>query len=733
MIKQALRIILFAILTFLSFHATPNEVYARSGLQPSGVYPVAGFEILEDTNGIYDFDRISSVAYANQFQQYTEPVLSLGITRSVYWVRFRLPHNGNNSTETSQLLQINNPNLDKMELFIPVADNSSRSGIRYSVKAVGVSRPSSNMDIMDNTWVFSIPGNFSPDQFVYLRLESTSALRLPILLWQDNNAFISHVFLKNLGFGFFYGILLAMFLYNFFIFIILRDKAYGFYIVYIGFMLLYQSQVHGHLKLWLHISSYQIYNLIFWLDLAAVFISSVYFTRSFLQIGDEASSWDKVMKSLVLLAILQGVFGGLGYNYWANQLAHGLGLGGPIVFMCLAVVRIRQGFTPARYYLLAWGVLSAGIVVWVLAAYIPDTFSAVNYLLVATASESILLSFSLSYRVKTMKLKKEAMKKHIQYYRDLSLTDELTGLYNKRCLTKKLKQEVDLAQLYKRHLTVLLIDIDHFKSYNDRYGHWEGDQVLTKVGEVLFSNLENSQFAFRFGGEEFVILLPDVNCEEAVPFAETLRKEIRAVEFLPVSAEAAITLSVSIGLTELRADDTVETFFQRADDAMYEAKAAGRNRVICSMPETTPLALPHIIWKLEWGSGHFEIDKQHRDLLQKSDKLFVMSLLTPTEPEKVMPVLENLLEVINNHFNSEEQILADFDYPDAKEHKLKHEQLLAKAAALKDEYQEGKIKTSTFISFIVDDIVLEHMQNEDKLFFPYLQKKNTKPEEEDYS
>lgn len=576
MMVKTFRISFLVILITMLSNGLPNVVFAWQSLEQRNVCSITNFEFIEDTSGVYDFETIISNTLTNQFQKYTEKVISLGITKSVYWIRFRLPHNDDNTMEFSQLLQLNNPNIDKIDVFIPVADNSSSLGVRYFTKAVGVSRPSTNMDVWDNTWVFSIPRQFCQDQFVYLRLESSSALRLPILLWRDNS-FISQAFLKNLGFGIFYGTLFAMFLYNLFIFFVLRDKAYLFYILYIGFMLLYQLQVHGHLKLWLN-TSYQIYNSIFWVGLAATFISSIYFTCNFLQVHNEDAPWSKIIKALVGMAILQGFLGVLGYNLWANQIAHGLGLVGPLLIMGLAAFRFHQGFKPARYYLLAWGMLSVGIVVWVLAAYIPDTFSAVNYLMVATASESILLSFALSDRFKTIRMKESAMRKHIQYYRDLSLTDELTGLYNKRYLKKKMKQEVDIAHQNSGQLTLVVIDIDHFKTYNDRYGHWEGDRVLVRLGEVLLTVLESWQLAFRYGGEEFVILLPNMSCKDVMPIAESIRKKFQEEEFMPAS-NIKVTVSVSIGLAELKYDDTVEMLFQRADDAMYTAKTTGRNRV----------------------------------------------------------------------------------------------------------------------------------------------------------
>ncbi|SMC89375.1 sensor domain-containing diguanylate cyclase [Sporomusa malonica] len=576
MITQVFLIVLVTLVSIIS-NGLFNTVSAGEKSKHN-IYPITDFELMEDAGGQYSIDTIRSPGFTNQFKQYPHEVISLGITKSVYWIRFQLPPNDPQTMTASQLLQFKNPNIDKIDLFIPIADQNAASGLHYLTRAVGVSRPAASRDVLDNTWVFSIPDQYRQDQFLYLRLESSSALRLPVVLWRENS-FITEAFLKNIGFGIFYGILLAMLFFNLFIFFVLRDKAYLFYVLYIGFMLLYQFQVHGYLRLWLDIS-YELYNAIFWVWLAAAFISSIYFTHHFLQVRSENTLWNKIRAALLVTALLQGILGVCGYNIWANQIAHGLGLAGPLVIMVLAVFRLRQGFRPARFYLLAWGVLSIGIVVWVLAAYIPDTFSAVNYLLVATACESILLSFALSDRFKTLRLKEAALTKNMQYYRDLSLTDELTGLYNKRYLTELLGREVDTALQDGRLLTLMVIDIDHFKTYNDSYGHWQGDQVLIRLGNVLLNELEKSQPAFRYGGEEFVVLLPNTNCDDAIRIADGIREKIQTEEFT-LDPNVTVTVTASVGLAELTCDDNAEKLFQRADEALYKAKAAGRNQVAC--------------------------------------------------------------------------------------------------------------------------------------------------------
>jgi diguanylate cyclase (GGDEF)-like protein len=571
MIKKYLHKTMLFLLLLLFSSGLVNVTFAWEK-QGNGAYFITDFELFEDASGEYDFATISSAAFINQFKHYTQGVISLGITTSVYWVRFPLPPNDTSEREAKQLLQLSNPNINKIDVFIPVANNNSQQ--HYLIKKLGVNRPSANREIWDSSWLVSIPHNYVQDHYIYLRLESISVLRLPITVW-SNNSFMTEAFVKNISFGAFYGILIAMFLYNLFIFFVLRDKAYLFYIIYIAFMLLYQFQTHGHFKLLLD-PTYQVYNIIFWICLAATFISSIIFTCRFLQVHTEDAIWYKVMATLAGIALLLGCLGSFGYSIWANQIARCLGIIEPLVIIALAVFRLRQGFRPARYYLLAWGILSLGILSWIL---VPARNIAANILLVATASEAVLLSLALSDRFKILRLKEMALTHHMHYYRDLSLTDELTSLYNRRYLKKKMEQELNRAIQGDNKLAILVIDIDYFKNYNDNYGHLQGDQVLMRLGKILLTVLDSSAMAFRYGGEEFVVLLPKYHHDDAAAIAESIRSNFQEEEFIP-AAHSLVQVTVSIGLTTLQPNDTAEELFQRADKALYKAKTLGRNQVV---------------------------------------------------------------------------------------------------------------------------------------------------------
>jgi two-component system, cell cycle response regulator len=162
----------------------------------------------------------------------------------------------------------------------------------------------------------------------------------------------------------------------------------------------------------------------------------------------------------------------------------------------------------------------------------------------------------------------------------LSITDGLTQLYNSRYFYNQLKIEIDRTTRYERPLSLLLLDIDQFKEYNDRYGHLEGDKVLIRLGQVIKSCLRKMDSAYRYGGEEFTILLPETEGDEAATVAERIRAAVESERFYP-QEDRPVHISISIGVTEFSPHEKISVFVQRADQAMYQSKQAGRNRVSC--------------------------------------------------------------------------------------------------------------------------------------------------------
>ena len=166
--------------------------------------------------------------------------------------------------------------------------------------------------------------------------------------------------------------------------------------------------------------------------------------------------------------------------------------------------------------------------------------------------------------------------------RQLSITDALTGLYNQRYFYSTLSKEIGRASRYQRPLSIICFDLDHFKNCNDQLGHLEGDNILRIVGKLLLGIVRKSDTAYRYGGDEFFVLLPEAELQNAKQTGEKIRTSFNAhwpydiaykdIELTPVT--------LSAGVAQLEANETSESLIKRADVAMYEAKRQGGDRVI---------------------------------------------------------------------------------------------------------------------------------------------------------
>jgi len=160
----------------------------------------------------------------------------------------------------------------------------------------------------------------------------------------------------------------------------------------------------------------------------------------------------------------------------------------------------------------------------------------------------------------------------------LAITDGLTKLFNLRHFYSQLEVEVDRSNRYGHSLALLLLDIDHFKNYNDTFGHLEGDKVLIRLGNIIKSCLRTMDSAYRYGGEEFTVILPETGGKKAKTAAERIRKAVETENFLP-EPDKPHHITISIGVTEYSRPEELTDVIQRADKAMYLSKLAGRNKI----------------------------------------------------------------------------------------------------------------------------------------------------------
>jgi diguanylate cyclase (GGDEF)-like protein len=162
----------------------------------------------------------------------------------------------------------------------------------------------------------------------------------------------------------------------------------------------------------------------------------------------------------------------------------------------------------------------------------------------------------------------------------LSITDELTGLFNYRYLQQRLDDEIERAKRYSRSLSLLMLDTDDFKKFNDTYGHIAGDQALADIGAVLRTAVREIDIVCRYGGEEFSVVLPETDAEGAFVVAEKVREAVAAHSFADGQGNRGVRVTVSIGLSTFPSSAADrEELLRQADDALYQAKHLGRDRV----------------------------------------------------------------------------------------------------------------------------------------------------------
>ncbi|AQV03104.1 diguanylate cyclase response regulator [Desulfococcus multivorans] len=179
-------------------------------------------------------------------------------------------------------------------------------------------------------------------------------------------------------------------------------------------------------------------------------------------------------------------------------------------------------------------------------------------------------------------LRERSMREKLQ---QLAITDDLTRLFNSRHFYRRLSEEMDRAVRYHHPLALLMLDIDYFKAYNDTHGHLEGNTVLTRLGHIIRSGLRRLDSAYRYGGEEFTVILPETDGPGACHVARRLSDAIAGERFYPAAGKA-VGITVSIGIAEYRPDEKMEVFIKRADVAMYASKQKGRNCI--TFLETDP-------------------------------------------------------------------------------------------------------------------------------------------------
>ncbi len=559
---------------------------------------------LEDSAHAMDIENVQTLADTDWTPFDTRQALNLGFSDSAFWLRIVIPQS---ARDDNHVLEIGYPLLDVVDMFWT---HNGQLTERYET---GDIRPFHNRPVVHRNFVFPVP--FSADTVIaYIKIESQGPIQVPIK-FVSSKEFVAN---EQLAYGWqamFFGIIVALALYNLFLFLIIRDQTYLWYVLAVLTLGLVQLNFHGVLFQWYWPDLPEVNRYFTVLIIGLSIITAVMFAIWFLNVRRYSLRGYQLLKLLMFcsgISIVYGFFGSYQMSIvFVTTLA---AIGAPSLWL-LSLYIWWRGLKLAIFYALAWTPLLFGNLLLAISkmGYMPRTIISESVPQIGVATEAILWSFALAYRInqerhqrllaqnQTLEIQREANRTLEQRVRErteelqqanerleaISLTDGLTQIANRRQLDEQLQAEWNRSLRHQQPLSFLLLDIDHFKSVNDKFGHLAGDDCLIALAAIFASEIQRTgDVLARYGGEEFGVLLPATPESGARLMAEQLRQAVERSPVCSSAQELPISLTISVGFATMIPEpgEQFSELIRRADEALYAAKKAGRNRA-CGFQE----------------------------------------------------------------------------------------------------------------------------------------------------
>ncbi len=324
----------------------------------------------------------------------------------------------------------------------------------------------------------------------------------------------------------------------------------------------------------------------------------------------------------------------------------------------------------------------------------------------------------------------DQLRERIVELEKLSSTDRLTGAWNRAHLDRVIESELSRSIRFRQPVSLILLDIDHFKHVNDTHGHQTGDSVLCELVRIIKAHIRATDNLFRWGGEEFIVLASSTGYRGATVMAEALRGNVERHSFATVGS-----VTISLGVAEYFAAESAEAWFGRVDSALYSAKNAGRNRIHVDERGSSDLwatekgaAVVSLTWLEAYECGESTIDREHRELFELGNVLIAASIAKDANLDSIRSPLDKLLAHVVQHFADEEALLAQHGYERLALHKQAHSRLLARAGELKASAEAGKATLGDIVNFLANDVIARHLFMADRDFFPLFKRAPPSPQ-----
>jgi diguanylate cyclase (GGDEF)-like protein len=520
---------------------------------------------LQESAGRLDLSEAVAAYRAGKFKPGESPVLNFGIGAKPVWIHFTVDNPG--TAPAQRRLSIETAWLDRVEVHFRRRNEAVATHRLGDTQAFAQRPVASRYFVLDHAFGTGVSD-------VFVRVETPDPMVVPIYLLSPE-ALQARQLQQESSYGIVYGFLLALMAYNAILYLSLRSSRYLFYALYLAMFVAMNLAYTGHGYAWLWPDSPAWQQ---WSNPLLMFLygaSGLVFAIRFL---DLRTGFPRVRKAVIAFCAAFGVL--MAAAFLLDSQKYALLAAFAFVFLFtgimlfLGVISVHAGQKPAKYFLFAAlaamiGALLTTLSTWGFIPFNDWTFRAVEIGMLADAT---LLALALGYQFRVGQEERLRAERLAQF-------DPLTGLNNRRAFYDLTVPLWSAALRHGHDLSVMLLDIDRFKQINDAHGHACGDEVLKATAGLLRQCIRQGDVLARWGGEEFIVLLPETSLGEATALAERLRTAVAAMRSLPGSGETAVTASFGVAPREA-CHATLDSLIASADNCLYQAKQQGRNRVI---------------------------------------------------------------------------------------------------------------------------------------------------------
>ena len=519
-------------------------------------------QILADPTGALTLEDVRAGA-SSGFRASERAVPAFGIGSDPVW--FRLKIDNPTAEAVPSALLAGTSWIDQLDFYV-VHEGQLVSHLTAGDREAGYQRPVAGMGYL-------FRHQFAPGlSEVYLRASTPDPLLLPLRMLTPEGIRVAEQ-QALYSYGMVYGFVLALLAYNLMLYFGIGQRSHLDYSLYLGCFLLMNLAYTGHGYVWLWPEWQGLQRYVILVFMAMFACSGFRFAINFLGLREYAPRVARLIRLFcVSMLSLMTIFVVLDMQRAAAFLAFSYALGFAIAMVVLGWDAVRRGRAAGRYFLAAAcsgmaGVAITTLTVWGWMPFMQAGYRAVE---IGVLLEATLLALAVAYLVR-----QHESARHAAEY--LARIDPLTGLMNRRALTEQAERLRAAALRHKRPLSLILFDLDHFKFINDMHGHAVGDEVLKETAALLQRLCRRDDLAARWGGEEFILVLPDADIRAAINLAERLREQLQQRSLW--AGDAAIELRASFGVAALRDQESVDALIADADALLYRAKQGGRNRI----------------------------------------------------------------------------------------------------------------------------------------------------------